>query len=123
MRRIANPKNREFKSHPLFQFIALVSLVVEVLFCNQGVWVRFLPGAPNNATLADVVIAAVWSTVEVGSIPTGCTKFMRGSFNGKITGFHPVVKGSIPLPRTSLGYLQQTKIFHFLAVKSKQYPV
>jgi hypothetical protein len=25
---------------------------------------------------------------------------MRGSFNGKITGFHPVVKGSIPLPRT-----------------------
>jgi hypothetical protein len=26
---------------------------------------------------------------------------MRGSFNGKITGFHPVVKGSIPLPRTS----------------------
>ena len=27
-------------------------------------------------------------------------KFMRGSFNGKITGFHPVVKGSIPLPRT-----------------------
>jgi hypothetical protein len=48
---------------------------------------------------------------------------MRGSFNGKITGFHPVVKGSIPLPRTSLGYLQQTKIFHFLAVKSKQYPV
>ncbi len=26
---------------------------------------------------------------------------MRGSFNGKITGFHPVVKGSIPLPRTN----------------------
>ena len=25
---------------------ALVSLVVEVLFCNQGVEVRFLPGAP-----------------------------------------------------------------------------
>ena len=44
---IANPENREFESHPLFQF-------------------------------------------------------MRGSFNGKITGFHPVVKGSIPLPRTNL---------------------
>lgn len=27
---------------------------------------------------------------------------MRGSFNGKITGFHPVVKGSIPLPRTGI---------------------
>ena len=27
-----------------------------------------------NATLADVVIAPVWSTGEVGSIPTGCTK-------------------------------------------------
>ena len=26
---------------------ALVSLVVEVLFCNQGVEVRFLPGAPS----------------------------------------------------------------------------
>jgi len=26
--------------------LALVSLVVEVLFCNQGVEVRFLPGAP-----------------------------------------------------------------------------
>ena len=25
---------------------------------------------------------------------------MRGSFNGKITGFQLVVKGSIPLPRT-----------------------
>ncbi len=56
---IANPENREFESHPLFQFIALVSLMVEVLFCNQDVWVRFLPRAPNNATLADVVIAVV----------------------------------------------------------------
>ena len=28
---------------------ALVSLVVEVLFCNQGVEVRFLPGAPSFA--------------------------------------------------------------------------
>ena len=26
--------------------LALVSLVAEVLFCNQGVEVRFLPGAP-----------------------------------------------------------------------------
>ena len=25
------------------------------------------------ATLADVVIAVVWRTIEVGSIPTGCT--------------------------------------------------
>ena len=56
---IANPENREFESHPLFQINALVSLMVEVLFCNQDVWVRFLPRAPNNATLADVVIAVV----------------------------------------------------------------
>jgi hypothetical protein len=28
-------------------FFALVSLVVEVLFCKQGVEVRFLPGAPS----------------------------------------------------------------------------
>lgn len=27
-------------------------------------------------------------------------EIMRGSFNGKITGFHPVVEGSIPSPRT-----------------------
>ena len=73
--------------------------------------VRNQESGPNNVA------------IETGSIPVGCTKLMRGSFNGKITGFHPVVKGSIPLPRTSLGYLQQTKIFHFLAVKSKQYPV
>ena len=32
----------------------------------------------------------------------GLHQVMRGSFNGKITGFHPVVKGSIPLPRTNL---------------------
>ena len=37
-------------------------------------WVR-LSLSPTHATLADVVIAAVWRTVEVGSIPTGCTKF------------------------------------------------
>ena len=70
---IANPENREFESHPLFQIMrgsfngkitgfhpvvkgsiplprtsyALVSLMAEVLFCNQDVWVRFLPRAPN----------------------------------------------------------------------------
>ena len=32
--------------HPSPPSFALVSLVVEVLFCNQGVEVRFLPGAP-----------------------------------------------------------------------------
>ena len=31
----------------------------------------------TNATLADVVIAAVWRTVEVGSIPTGPTKLWK----------------------------------------------
>ncbi len=30
---------------------------------------------PTNATLADVVIAVVWRTIERGSIPLGCTKF------------------------------------------------
>ena len=35
-------------SNPSMETIfALVSLVVEVLFCNQGVEVRFLPGAPS----------------------------------------------------------------------------
>ena len=34
-----------------------------------------IPSQPTNATLADVVIAAVWRTVERGSIPLGCTKF------------------------------------------------
>ena len=28
--------------------LALVSLMVEVLPCKQGVWVQFLPGAPNT---------------------------------------------------------------------------
>ena len=31
---------------------ALVSLVVEVLFCNQGVEVRFLPGAPSFVSVS-----------------------------------------------------------------------
>ena len=32
---------------PGAMFFALLSLMVEVLFCNQGVWVRFLQGAPS----------------------------------------------------------------------------
>ena len=43
----------------------------------------------------------VWNEEAAGSNPATQTSLMRGSFNGKITGFHPVVKGSIPLPRTS----------------------
>ncbi len=31
---------------------------------------------PKYATLADVVIAGVWRASEVGSIPTGCTKYL-----------------------------------------------
>ena len=33
----------------------------------------------HHATLADVVIAAAWRAVEVGSIPTGCTISFRSS--------------------------------------------
>ena len=40
-------RRREFKSFTEHQIFALVSLVVEVLFCKQGVVVRFHPGAPN----------------------------------------------------------------------------
>ena len=47
----------------------------EHYFGKVEIQVRFLLGAPIFATLADVVIAAVWRAVEVGSIPTGSTKF------------------------------------------------
>ena len=36
-----------------------------------------LSGTTKYATLADVVIAAVWRTVEPGSIPGGSTKFCK----------------------------------------------
>jgi len=39
--------------------LPLKPLMDEVLFCNQEKSVRFRTRAPNNATLADVVIAAV----------------------------------------------------------------
>ena len=98
----------------------------------------------------------VWRAIEVGSIPTGCTKFLWAvSDNGSTGALHVSGKSSILLRSTKfmdssvlgtswfakpiysemgissililsskiLGYLQQTKIFHFLAVKSKQYPV
>ena len=42
--------------HPDAPILALVSLVVEVLFCNQGVEVRFLPGAP---ILSRIRLAAI----------------------------------------------------------------
>ena len=38
--------------HPSPPSFALVSLVVEVLFCNQGVEVRFLPGAPSFVSVS-----------------------------------------------------------------------
>ena len=41
---------------------ALLSLMVEVLFCNQGVWVRFLQGAPIYAWLVFNGLASLAST-------------------------------------------------------------
>ena len=38
--------------------LPLKPLMDEVLSCKQGKSVRFRTGAPNNATLADVVIAS-----------------------------------------------------------------
>ena len=35
-----------------------------------------------------------------GSIPSGGANYVRDYFNGRIIGFHPVGKGSIPLSRT-----------------------
>ena len=52
--------------------------------------VRFSNEVPN-APLADVVIAAVWRAVEVGSIPTGCTKNMwERSSSGRATDWKSV---------------------------------
>ena len=67
---------------------ALVSLVVEVLFCNQGVEVRFLPGAPvmslssNGRTLIKVILLRIQSAIynipcqgrDPGSNPGNDTK-------------------------------------------------
>ena len=44
-------------------FYALVSLVVEVLFCKQGVEVRFLPGAPVFSPCGEMVSFVVWGHV------------------------------------------------------------
>ena len=63
-------KVRILAERPVF---ALVSLVVEVLFCNQGVEVRFLPGAPvmslssNGRTL--IKGYPVKDTVSILKIP------------------------------------------------------
>jgi hypothetical protein len=59
----------------------------------------------------------------VGSSPTGETKVMRGSFNGKITGFHPVVESSILSPRTSFRILTANLINFSLYENLKANPV
>ena len=54
---------------------ALVSLVVEVLFCNQGVWVRFLQGAPSNLYSGRLVARTpAFQVGEAGSKPVRSTK-------------------------------------------------
>ena len=49
------------------------SVVVCTPFCEIGSMGSFPIRHPKYVTLADVVIAPVWSTEEVGSIPTGYT--------------------------------------------------
>ena len=49
------------------------SVVVCTPFCEIGSMGSFPIRHPKHVTLADVVIAPVWSTEEVGSIPTGYT--------------------------------------------------
>ena len=57
---------------------ALVSLMVEVLFCNQDVWVRFLPRAPKLYSGRLVARTPAFQVGEAGSIPVRSTKLSRG---------------------------------------------
>jgi hypothetical protein len=57
--RIANPNHAGSTPVTHSNLLPLKPLTDEVLSCKQGKSVRFRTGAPNNATLADVVIAAV----------------------------------------------------------------
>ena len=51
------------------------SLMVERNIANVTARVRFPLSAPNNATLADMVIAVAWRAVEASSILAGCTNY------------------------------------------------
>ena len=52
-------------------------VVVALGIVIPSVWVRSSLDTPKIlAALADVVIAVVWRTIEVGSIPTGSTKYL-----------------------------------------------
>jgi hypothetical protein len=56
-------------------------------------------------------------------VPQERPNFMRGSFNGKITGFHPVVESSILSPRTSFRILTANLINFSLYENLKANPV
>ena len=69
---------RSVPGEPIF---ALVSLVVEVLFCNQGVEVRFLPGAPIYPSVGKSgLIRLVWDQEIEGSNPSTRTSYIAVDF-------------------------------------------
>ena len=71
--------NAEFDSPYPLQF-ALVSLVVEVLFCKQGVVVRFHPGAPSLFHSSTAVVQLTVNQLVVGSIPA-CGAILKENDN------------------------------------------
>jgi hypothetical protein len=51
----------------------------------------------TNATVAQMVEQGSRKATVAGSMPVGGSKLIKGeSFNGRITGLHPVDEGSIP---------------------------
>ena len=59
---------------------ALLSLMVEVLFCKQGVVVRFHPGAPSLFHSSTAVVQLTVNQLVVGSIPA-CGAILKENDN------------------------------------------
>ena len=83
-------------------------------FPSPLIKVRFLGGMPVIISLSVSGYATSFGArISWVRVPQERPKVMRGSFNGKITGFHPVVEGSIPSPRTKFR-ISSANIINFL---------
>ena len=100
LQQLKNFTVNEAKKHPVL--LCVVSLAVKSNVANVQSRVQlpypapsFMSGYPSGLRARSAKSLFVSSNLTPDSN-------MRGSFNGKITGFQLVVKGSIPLPRTNL---------------------
>ena len=77
------------------KFFALLSLMVEVLFCKQGVRVRFLQGAPSFTPIGEMVSLMVWDHGAQVRFLHRRPVFWAVSANGNTSGLQPEIESSI----------------------------